>query len=238
MPNLSAKRRARIGALLGVLAMAVVSATVVAKLQQASRRVRTIPWTTTPITDRLRPDDDIVIVDRVKESAQFDREPTWLEFTRLKADSSNMIVVVEIADVGPVLAEKDTWIDTRASGTVKEVLMSGEPAGIAREQRIAFQNPGGEMMIGQVLVRAWDKMRVERGKRYFVFLWRNADTGVLYANHAPLLIDKGTLTNPWESESSTRRDLPYGVKRDPLHGLKLADVANEVKRFAKEPIRK
>jgi hypothetical protein len=218
--------------------LALLFSVLPALAQVQKTRVRIIPWTTSPIADVLEPDDEIVIVDRVYESAQFDREPTWLEFTRLKVASSNMIVVVEIADVGPVLAEKGTWIDTRASGTVTDVFMSRELPGIARDQQITFQNPGGEMMIGQVLVRAWDKMRVERGKRYFVFLWRNADTGVLYANHAPLLIDKGTLTNPWESEPSTRRDLPYGVKRDPLHGLKLADVANEVKRFAKEPIRK
>jgi hypothetical protein len=197
----------------------VLTASVV--LAQAPQpRVRVVPYTVgKPITERLLPDDQVVVVSRLEEGAVFVQEPTPLQMLRTAVDMSDVVVVIEVSQVIGTLVEEGTWIRTRVVGAVQDVMLSRDRE-IVGKQGLEIEADGGEVLIGKVVVKASQGPGVEARKRYLMFLMAHPNRNVWFLAHLPLLIDNGKLV-------STRQT------RDPLDGLTLAEVTKEVQRLAK-----
>jgi hypothetical protein len=175
-----------------------------------------------PITERLLPDDDVVMIAREEESGiVYDPEPTAAQLIALTVIRSDIVVVLVPNEIGGLLVEDGTWIHTRVIGTTDEVFMSKRRR-VTTGQRLDFQTPGGEVRVGKVLVKALDTPKLTIGRRYLVFL-RATDSGTLFPTHEPLLIENGKLSN-W------RVTEPGSSTIDPLHGLSFDEVVKEVRR--------
>jgi hypothetical protein len=193
--------------------------------QALSQRTRTIPFSSRPISESLQPDDQVVIIDREKEGAVFVRQPSARQTIEYAVRSSDLAAVVKVDDVGGILVQGGSWVDTRVAGTISDVLMAGKRR-VVRGQRLEFLVSGGEMMIGSVRVKAWDKPKVEAQKQYLVFLQGDPETGVFYPSYGPRLIEQARVVGRPQSELG-------GKIHDPLDGLTLETVAAEVRRLGR-----
>jgi hypothetical protein len=83
-------------------------------------------------------------------------------------DLSDVTVVFLADDVKSVLTENDSWISTRVSGFVEEV-MSSRKLKPARYSRVALQLRDGTMSINGCEVTTGTPAQIEAGRRYLVF---------------------------------------------------------------------
>ncbi len=193
--------------------------------QSPSPRTRNISFSDRPIAEQLGPDDQVVIINRQMEGARFRPEPSARQRIEYQVRISDCLVVIDVDEVAGILAEGGTWVDTRIVGTISDVLMARKQP-LSRGQRLEFHASGGEIRIGTVLVKAWDRPKVQPYKRYLVFLQLMPDTGISYPAYGPLLIENGRVAN--QSRYDGGREIP-----DPLRGLTLAKVKFEVSRAIK-----
>ena len=217
-------RNLGIVALTCLLAVSTGAHSLVHAAQPPAQRVRTIPRTTKPIAQRLLPDDEVVVIDEIQERTVFDGEPTPALVIRHAMLGSVAVAIVRVDEVLGVLADGGTWIDTRAVGQVERLLIPDKKE-ILTKDRLQFETAGGEMMIGKVLVRAGKSLGVQPGSRYLMFFTKH--DGSLYPEYMPLRIDGDTVVNPWQLE-------PGSTTKDPLHGLKLAEITKQIRRLAKQ----
>ena len=96
---------------------------------------------------------------------------------------------------------------------------------IKRGQRIEAMYLGGETKIGKVLVRAGKAGAIQPGRRYLMFLELEPSTKGFSPTGMPFLIQNGTLVRPWSLQSTETRD--------PLEGMKLAEVVKQIRRLSK-----
>jgi hypothetical protein len=180
-----------------------------------------------PIPTRIQPDDEVVVIEPLFSPQTLPPKRTVKDKLQSAVVMSDLAVVIDVTDVEGLLNEQQTWIRTRITGRLIELLMSRDSS-VSKGDRIQIQYPwSGEMRIGKALVRAGELLRVEPRRRYFVFLRYNTETLTWAITGALLRIDGDRLVNPWELE-------PGSKTRDPLHGLSYADVAKQVRRLAKE----
>lgn len=177
------------------------------------------------ITDRLLPDDEIVVITREFDTVQFFPEPTAGQVIEDVVGMADIVAIVDTREVRGILVEDGTWIDTRVVGTVRDILSFSKNTRIGRGQQLELQATGGEMMIRKVLVRAGRPSIVSR-RRYLMFLAADPVTGVLNPIRTPLLIENNKLVNPLQIQQGS-------TTRDPLHGLVLNQVTTEIRRLAK-----
>jgi hypothetical protein len=164
--------------------------------QGRERRVRTIPFNLTPIADRLRADDDIVIVEWIMEDvAAWDRQPTPLREMQIAAAADvTTTAVVTVTGVSGVLALENSWIHTKFVATVDEILRTGKELAdsdrLIAGQIIEFYVQGGEAAINGVIVRARDVVSYPLNRRYLVLLGeRQPENGWGVVSSAPLLVE-------------------------------------------------
>jgi len=186
-------------------------------------RTRRIPYTGANIRQQLLPDDQIVQIVREQGAIQFDPAPTAPQLIDWVVSRSDVVAVGEIRESAGVLVEDGTWIRTRVVAVVEEVFKDiNRP--LRRGGRLEFNFNGGEVMIGKVLVKAWQAPQLHEGRRYFIFAAVNPDTGVMFNTHAPLLIEGDTLISSQDTSDP-----------DPMDGFPLQRLTAEVKRLSGQP---
>ena len=138
-----------------------------------------------------------------------------------------MAALAEVRQVSGIVVDDGTWIHTRVVCVVKEVLKDRNrplrPGG-----RLQFEISGGEVAIGKVLVKAWDVPKLQAGRTYFVFAAVNSDTGVLFPNHVPMLVDGDILVSTQVQIAGAPE-----TTADPLNGFSLGRLLAEVHRLTK-----
>jgi len=130
-----------------------------------------------------------------------------------------------------ILIESGKWIETRVTGTIRNVIRSSNDRQFSRGARIVARIDGGELMIGKVLVRASSGGLVPDlpvHQSYFLFLTNYA--GSMRPVYVPLRITDGRLHYTW-SES----DDPDPNKSRPLEGLTVVELSEQVRRVPRLP---
>jgi hypothetical protein len=188
--------------------------------------VRVLAWDPlVPIRDRLLPEDETVEIDK----DWLDRyDPGRLTARDVIEDAtmrSDLVAVVEVGAVDTVLAEDDTWVNTRLAGTVRKIIRIPHGGSFAIGQRLDIQVSGGDIRIERVLVTTRHvKPVVPENCSYLLFL---RVRGLhLSSLHHPLLIERGRLSYAY------LRDVDY-EGNNPLQGLSLSQVSTMVRRAKK-----
>ena len=166
--------------------------------QQSEPHFRTIPVAATPIIDRLRPDDEVVQIKYewdIVVSVPAQPASVVIEETVAQAD---LVAIVDVTDISGFLALDGIWINTRITGTLREVLRSSTRMDYRGGQPVEVQQVDGEMKIGNVLVRANGGSSVQPHHCYLMFLQAvpgESPTTVLFPTYPPLEIDHGELVS-------------------------------------------
>lgn len=200
-------------------------------LSGAQRKTRTLGWDPDrPIAERLQADDEVVLLERRFEPMQSERRLTWQEIVQNNLRRSDVVVILDVDRVECVLAERGTWISTRASGIVHETLWSAPSTTFAPGQRLDAHRNDGQLTIGGVIVRAKriaeaDIPKMPVNTRYLLFLRTFREDGRLYMGHTPLVVaaDRLSYTEPVEEP---------GQLRNPLEGHTLTEVARLIRQLA------
>ena len=194
--------------------------------QPASPRVRTILYRPgVALGTRLLPDDQVVLVKQEPGLLVLPGKQTRQQKIAFLTRSSDVVVVADVSNVVSELTTDKSWINTRVVALAGEVLKSRKrPFERGQQLDIEYEG-GGELTIRSCLVKAGEPLKVEAGRRYLLFLVVHPNTGALLPMGTPLMIDNGKLVNPWIVELGSHA-------RDLLHGLRLEQVAKEVRRFA------
>jgi hypothetical protein len=196
--------------------------------QAQSPRVRVVRQRAgVSITSLLLPDDEIVVIESSGHWQTIAPPESAREMLRQGVQRNDLSVVLEVTDIIGILEKDRSWIRTRVTGRVVELLMSRDAAAPLGAQLEIDYPWAGETRVGNVLVRAGELLRMQKGQRYFTFLKRNPETREWHIAGALLRVDGAKLAS-LESPESSR------ASPGPLHGLKYADVAKQVRRLAKE----
>ena len=192
-------------------------------LAQSEPRVRELPFDPShPIASRLLPNDEVVTIRNDGEtglSVVSNKKLTVRQVIEDAAVGADLVVVLDVEITDGVLAQHDTWVNTRPIGLVSAVLRTSKTHRVSRGQRIELQLPDGELMIGKVLVKAGYTQfskQLTPHRSYLLFLVDG--DGVLYPLHAPAMVQNGTLAYAW-SYKPRSFEPPH-----PLQGLSLREV--------------
>jgi hypothetical protein len=222
-------------ALAGLVAFAVLP-TAVAQDRPPERRVRIIQqWLKPPIAERLLPDDDVVVVERMfppyvmNDVAQ---KMSRDEALRTVLSTSRAAVVVDVETVSGVLAESDTWLWTRAQTVLRETVAGAPELTAKKGERVIVVEDGGETTIAGKTVRTEREVEPMRpGGRYLMFVSFNPDdTAIAYPRARFEVMPDGTLRDPILDRVTTN----YLTA---ITGAKLEDAKKQIARFAAEKAR-
>lgn len=172
-----------------------------------------------PIVARLLPDDEIVQVEQDVDVVEIVGEPTVQWTVDYAIETAEHIAVVEIGDAAGILVEDGEWIRTKLTGVARDVFKSSPDRRVSRGQPIEIQVSGGELKIGEVVVRTGELIRLPGQRRYLMFLSFNRDWGALGPTYTPLLIESGRLVSL----------LPGGASTDKMHGVRLSEIQTRVR---------
>lgn len=229
MPTAVTKRRPYLAACLGAIAVCFLTMSGLDSRAIANQaHVRRISYSFEPIATQLRPDDQVVLIDREIHIVRDVPAPTASQLIDATVAQSDLVAIAELSDIEGVLVDQGRWIDTRLMGKITEVFKLGESVKIAQDNRIEVQFTGGQLMFGKVLVKAGRVFQLQSQRSYLVFLAKVPEMAAFFPTHIPLLIQDGQLASP---ESSDAFDTPPNP--DPLHGMSLSDVVIQIRRLAK-----
>lgn len=179
--------------------------------QTPAGRVRVIPYgPNLPIVERLLPDDEIVRLDRPREP-EAARQLTAQEFLTALLDASQIVAVVRADEVKGILVDNGTWVNTLVAVRVQRALLDADRS-IPFGGPMNLQWSGGDLPIGNTLVRAWEPPRLQPDKQYLVFHTGGGVMGTL----AAYLIEDLKLVSTWPVERTRIKD--------PLDGAAFNDV--------------
>lgn len=185
--------------------------------QGRDRHIRTVQFTSKPIAEMLRPDDDIVVVEWNLGIEILDNHLNPSDALQAAvAAPSVTAAIVTVTGVSGVLALENAWIHTKFVAIIDELLKVGKSVQqrnrVARGQAIEFFVHGGEVAVNGVVVRARDVVRYPIARKYLVFLHQKMhENGWTLSSSVPLLIDSERLS-------------AVAPARSDISGLTLADV--------------
>ena len=185
-------------------------------------RVRMLPYSLQPIEDQLLPNDEVVVIKRVYDSGFFDRVPNAAEYISYSTERADAVALVDLMSVGGILVDGGTWVHTRMVGRVRQVIKSSARQKLSSGQRVELSVNGGELKIGNVLVKTEDALRLPIDRRYLLFMYDAGPTFGVDLTHRPLLVEHGRLVDPQPRDPSK--------PSDPLSGLTLSSVIEEIRR--------
>ena len=141
--------------------------------QSREPRVRTLFWDPgAPIPGRLLPDDEIVTV-KMGGILDYITPGYALSADEVIADAavrSDLVAVIDVARFEGVLSLDDTWVNTRLTGTVREVIRERKAGEYQRGQQLQADLGGGEVVVRKVTVRVGDSRRWPLNQSYLLFL--------------------------------------------------------------------
>jgi hypothetical protein len=177
----------------------------------------------TPIPLRIRPDDVVVVIERLTGPPLMVSpvNPDSPQEELMELASYSDVVVVDSVTARSSLSHEDTWITTRVNGRVSGVVAAKHSARRAG-QSIEFELDGGQVVIGRVTVRA-GVVPVFRHSRYLVAFTFNALAKSLVVTKL-LAIDGEGVLRPYEHTG--RQQLSASA----LHGMRITDVVSALKR--------
>ncbi len=195
-----------------------------ASAPQDAQAVRTIPWAPhPPIPERLLAGDTFVIVAAAEDPVTVRRSarPPRVVLQQAVDTEFGTTAMVDVRAAVAALSEDGTWVQTRFTAVVREVLRQGP--GVPVDERltagrqIEFRLGGGEIVINGVRVRAGQSVVFPRGD-YLVFVaHKSGSTWWTLSDQPPLALRDGRLAVVPPSTSA-------------LAGLRMTDVRSAARR--------
>jgi hypothetical protein len=197
---------------LQVLAMAVVVAGGMRLAAQApGGRVRTIPFGM-PIAERLRPDDEVVIVDRPRPLDEPATQPTAAELFKKTLDASEIVMTATAEDIRGVLVEQETWVNTLVMFKLDRTLKDPNRS-LPFGALLNLEWSGGVLPVGTTQVKGWEPPQIKMGGRYLIFHSGKGPLGIV----AVYGIEDGKLTSTWAPDPRRKiKDALEGASFDEL----------------------
>jgi hypothetical protein len=127
----------------------------------------------------------------------FDREPTAEEYANWMIEISDIGIIMVVDNVTSFLIENESWISTRLSGFVEEVLFSKKRKRVEYSPPIIEIPDAGEMTVngGHVIAGNYDS--VTKGQRYLLFLQEDEATSSAITTTPPVRVgENGVLHSP------------------------------------------
>jgi hypothetical protein len=127
----------------------------------------------------------------------FTPDPTADEYVNWLTEISDNVVVMVIDEAKSTLIDDNTWMSTRLSGFIQEVLLSKNRKRMEYSPPIVEIPDAGEMTINGCHVIAGNYPVIEPGKRYLLFLQEDdAASRIVVTVVAPIRIsDDGQLNS-------------------------------------------
>jgi hypothetical protein len=217
-----------------VLMLVLIASALVAVpiADQSERRVREMSYSLdSTIADRLLPDDDIVVIERSNDSVTEVPRPTVTQIIGGATVRADVVLILDVTESTGILIESGKWIETRITGTIRDVIRSSNDRQFSRGARIVARIDGGELVIGKVLVRARSGSLVPDvpvHQSYFLFVTNF--NGILRPVYVPLQITDGRVRYAW----SVSEDPDPKVSR-PLEGLTVLELSEQVRLVPRLP---
>lgn len=181
-------------------------------------RVRVIPYKVgLAIPERLLPDDQVVRLDRPREDTDPKEQPTAEAQLRATLDASEIVTTVIAEEVRGVLVEDGSWVNTRVVGRVDRPYLD-RARSLPFGGLLTLEFSGGELPLGDTLVKAWEPPRIEKDKRYLVFHSGQGALGTV----AVYRVENGKLASTWPADRTRIKDA--------LDGASFDDVTEQVSR--------
>ena len=141
-----------------MLAVGVMFADVHTQDASGVRRIHPRPGV--PLASRIEPSDRIV------EVYPFGGEPLGVEADTERTleilGASDSVVLATVTDINSTLTSDGSWVHTRLSVNLSEVLLNRRPGSVERGNALTFDIEGGEIVLERVVVRAgyFDILRI------------------------------------------------------------------------------
>lgn len=197
--------------------------------QQSPKPRQLIEQPNVPIASRLRPDDEMVLVERAGfETRLVDTAVRSLsEELDLRASRSDVIALAEMVTTEGILVNQDSWVRSKVTFRPLRVVKDSKHVIDQSDPRLVVFHDGGDVRINGVFVRAGYFYKYIAGARYLLFLGSFSKD-----NNAPfgLQMAIGPDNKLTPMELSTGRSFPSA---SPLYGLDLDSVISELNRRLK-----
>lgn len=152
-------------------------------------------YDTFPIAAKLRPDDEVVIVEMRADESVADRVSSGFDALRAAARHRTVIVAtIDVCEVRSEVALDGAWVHTVFRGTVARVHRIGPDVerrhGIQSGEDIEFHVSGGQVNINHVVVKAAPVVPYPASRQYLVILsGRQVEHGWSVTATTPLLVE-------------------------------------------------
>lgn len=182
----------------------------------------------------MKPGDDrVMVISRDGGAELIDERPSVTEALQILTRFTDVIAVVDVAEVSTEIAEEGTWIRSRLRGRVAEVLRSkpGLPRALPAGAPLDLYDRHGEMVVDGVRVRAGYSPALPPARRYLVFAsywYPDYREDTMYC--VPLLVDQGRLVRTWPPESVAPAGEPITTSRNELHEVLVGQTVADIKR--------
>lgn len=189
---------------------------------QKGPSVRTIERSGVPLANRVSAGDDIVVVRWQPLTVESNNSGSRREVLGQAVSSARVVALVDVAQAAAELADEGTWIETRLTGKVHEVLKADQATpgrSLANGSPLSLRVTGGQLNIGNVLVKSEGAVDYPGNRRYLVFLGqRDEIAGDWLAGHHPMLVAGQSLISvsaPGQSrlDGATLRDVVDAIQR-------------------------
>jgi hypothetical protein len=177
-----------------------------------------------PIEQLIMPDDEVVILET--SGLHIDRigRPTVQQVVQNLRKEADLVVIAEVAGLTSHESASREWIDTDLSVYVHDfVFTSPQAKTLLNNRKQHFTIPGGEVLIGNVLVKTQGMFSLKVGGVYLLFLARaKDDASVMTWTYPPLLVAGAKLV-------SDRSEF-HSNYFDPLSGQTVSKIVTLLKR--------
>jgi hypothetical protein len=172
--------------LVALVLACTASALVLAQGSQAqSRRVTA---SGRPVAELIQPGDETLVVESRRSRPLTVLPPTGVPQVDWLVKVSDSVLVVTVDDVDARLTDNESWIKSRVTATVGEVLKAPASRPVQPGERVGFEQDGGQLVVAGKLVKAtvpW-ATPVEPFGRYLVFASVNKKTKELVFDNSSM----------------------------------------------------
>jgi hypothetical protein len=194
-------------------------------------RVRTIYHTNTPLSSRLQPNDEIVVVTRdFGLEIVYEANVSTQKALETASEHAYGAAVVRIENNAAKLVEDDSWIATFTTATVLTTIRERSGFPLQPGTQITMMENVGELAIAGTMVRTGPPVLepLLPGRTYLVTLTHDPAKGLAYPTGRWLVQKDGSLKD-------TVLGPPRIDWRQKLTGLSLAGVADSLRRARRDP---
>lgn len=185
---------------------------------QTNESVRTIPYAPNrPLSERLLPDDDVVVVTMRADEVVTPRRPTARAMaSALLRDYTAIVLRLDRSE--GLLVDNGRWIASRLTGEVVERLNTVKTTGTAALKAgtgVSVAMHGGSLRLGRVLLKTDQHVELEAGQTYVVFLGEGDEWQHLpLVMHGPLIVEpSGRLRDASQAKSELNGMTLESLKR-------------------------